>query len=65
MVGFTDPADPTLHGNFNFTFELDQDLAVPEHAFPMDKSLGVWEWWVDQETGQGTVRVYQVMLERR
>merc|ERR1712228_225900 len=56
MVGYTDPV--TLHGKFNWTFELDQDLAVPEKDFPMEKSLGVWEWWYNEEDQKGFVRLY-------
>ena len=63
MVGYTDPSDPSLHGKFNWTFELDANLDVPEENFPHDKSLGVWEWWVDDE-GKGVVRVYQRVSAR-
>ena len=31
----------------------------PEGAFPMDRSLGIWEWHYDKERGRGVVRVYQ------
>lgn len=55
MVEYTDPA--TLHGRFNWTFELDQDLSVAEADFPHDKSLGVWEWWYDDQEQKGFVRV--------
>eukprot|EP01047_Picozoa_sp_COSAG01_P086470 COSAG01_NODE_19459_length_1008_cov_1.908691_1_plen_212_part_01 len=47
MTALTDGADPELHGSFNWTFSLDQNLAVPEHSFPLDKDLGVWSWRYD------------------
>ena len=61
MVRYTDPADhdSALAGGFNWTFELDADLAVPEADFPMDKSLGVFSWRYDEARGSGVVRMYQ------
>ena len=59
MVEYTDPADPGLAGGFNWTFELDADLAVPEAEFPIDKSLGVFSWRYDEARGSGVVRMYQ------
>ena len=59
LVGYTDPSDTRLKGRFNWTFQLDADLAVAEADFPMDTDLGVWEWWVDESSGKGVVRVYQ------
>ena len=56
MVGYTDST--TLRGRFNWTFELDQELGVPEAQFPSDKSLGVWEWWYDEAEQKGVVRLY-------
>ena len=56
MVGYTDST--TLRGRFNWTFELDQELGVPEAQFPSDKSLGVWEWWYDEAEQNGVVRLY-------
>jgi hypothetical protein len=71
MVGYTDPSDPSLRGRFNWTFELDADLAVPEADFPLSKSLGIWEWIADptsrvsssgektEKGHRGMVRIYQ------
>ena len=59
LVHFTDPKDPSLRGSFNWTFELDSDLAVTESDFPLNRSLGKTEWWVDDASGQGVVRVFQ------
>eukprot|EP00756_Hemistasia_phaeocysticola_P053805 Hpha_TRINITY_DN29757_c0_g1::TRINITY_DN29757_c0_g1_i1::g.2522::m.2522 len=59
LVGYTDPGDPQLVGRFNWSFELEEDLAVPETTFPMNKSLGVWEWRQDPQSQRGIVRVYQ------
>lgn len=64
LVAYTDPNDPSLRGGFNFTFELDQDLALSEAAFPKSASLGVWEWWWDEAKQSGVVRVYQRVSER-
>lgn len=59
MVLYTDPTDPKLAGGFNWTFELDADLAVPEAEFPMDRSLGIFSWEYDEARGAGVVRMYQ------
>ena len=62
MTALTDPAADPLRqrGSFNWTFELDADLAVPEEHFPANKSLGIWSWERDAARGgRGRVRVYQ------
>ncbi len=64
MVALADGADPELVGAFNWTFELDADLAVPEADFPADQSLGVWSWRYDATQGKGIVRVYQRVSAR-
>lgn len=59
MVGLTDPRDPALVGNINWTYELDADLNVPEHEFSMHKSLGIWSWQIDPISKKGVTRIYQ------
>ena len=54
MVDYTQPT--TLHGRFNWTYDLDSDLAVGEGSFPLDRSLGVWEWWYDEKRQKGLTR---------
>ena len=63
MIKYTDPADPQLRGGFNWTFELDEDLAVAEADFPATSSLGILEWSADK-AGKGLVRVYQRVSEK-
>ena len=58
LVELTQPDDPYLRGSFNWTFEYDANLAVPEHDFPSNQSWGKAEWWRDNETGIGHVRLY-------
>ena len=53
MVHYTDPADPTMFGSFNWTFELGANLAVPEKDFPMTNSLGIYSWQYDEERKAG------------
>jgi hypothetical protein len=57
LVGLTDPSDPELIGRFNWTFELQADLSVPEQEFPKNQSLGIWEWRYDTVLKKGIVRV--------
>ena len=59
MTGFTDGADAGLVGNFNWTFSLGENLAVPEHSFPMSSDLGIWSWKYDGTQEKGVVRMYQ------
>ena len=63
MTAFTDASSPELIGSFNWTFELDADLTVPEAKFPKDKSLGVWSWRFDKASQKGIVRMYQRVSE--
>jgi|EP01046_Picozoa_sp_COSAG06_P079765 deoxyribodipyrimidine photolyase len=58
MTAFTDGEDAGLIGSFNWTFSLGADLAVPEHAFPMDTDLGIWSWHYDTTQEKGIVRMY-------
>ena len=58
LVHLTQPEDPSLRGSFNWTFEYDADLAVPQSDFPRDRSWGKAEWWRDSETGIGHVRLF-------
>ena len=58
LVQLTQPGDPHLRGSFNWTFEYDADLAVPEHDFPRNSSWGKAEWWRDAATGVGHVRLF-------
>ena len=79
MVDFTDPSDPFLRGSFNWTFELELDLAVPESEFPKNASLGIWSWermpsgsgatttavtTTPTARGQGITRLYQRVSQR-
>ena len=58
LVHLTQPEDPSLRGSFNWTFELDANLAVPQSDFPRNRSWGKAEWWRDSETGIGHVRIF-------
>ena len=58
LVRLTRPDDPHLRGSFNWTFEYDADLALPEPDFPHDRSWGKAEWWRDSTTGVGHVRLF-------
>jgi hypothetical protein len=40
LVQLTQAGDPHLRGSFNWTFEYDADLAVPESDFPRNRSWG-------------------------
>ena len=53
LVHLTQPGDPNLRGSFNWTFELDANLAVPQSDFPRNRSWGKAEWWRDNDTGIG------------
>jgi hypothetical protein len=59
MTSFTDPTSDDLYGSFNWTFELNSDLTVPEKEFSTNKSLGVWSWKYDNHRNKSIVRVYQ------
>ena len=58
LVHLTQPEDPSLRGSFNWTFEYDADLAVPQSDFPRNRSWGKAEWWRDSKTGIGHVRLF-------
>ena len=58
LVHLTQPEDPNLRGSFNWTFELDANLEVPQSDFPLNRSWGKAEWWRDNETGIGHVRLF-------
>ena len=59
MTTFTDPTSNDLHGSFNWTFELNSDLTLPEQEFGANNSLGIWSWKYDTHLNKAIVRVYQ------
>lgn len=63
LVYLTQPDDPNLRGSFNWTFEYDANLAVPQSDFPRNQSWGTAEWWRDSETGIGHVRLFSQTSE--